>query len=46
MEFAYKGNGALLDQSITLDPSLDFTYYREYALGYVNNINDKISIGA
>jgi hypothetical protein len=46
MEFAYKGNGALIDQSITLDPALDFNYYSEYALGYANNINEKISVGA
>jgi hypothetical protein len=46
MEFAYKGNGALLDQSITLDPAVDFNYYSEYALGYANNINEKISVGA
>jgi hypothetical protein len=46
MEFAYKGNGALLDQSITLDPAVDFNYYSEYALGYANNVNEKISVGA
>ncbi|MDI9575741.1 MAG: DUF5723 family protein [Bacteroidota bacterium] len=46
VEFAYKGNGALLDKSITLNPALDFSYYREYALCYAMNINDKISVGA
>ena len=46
MEFLWKGNGAYLDKEMTFNFGLDFSHYREYALGYAREINDKLSVGA
>src|SRR4051812_15377540 len=46
MEFLWKGNGAYLDKEMQFNFGLDFSHYREYALGYAREINDKLSVGA
>ena len=46
MEFLWKGNAAYLDKEVKFDLGLDFTHYREYALGFAREINDKLSVGA
>ncbi len=45
MEFIWKGNGALLGQDLNFNFGVNFTHYREYALGYARQINDKLTIG-
>jgi hypothetical protein len=45
MEFVWKGNGALLDKEMNFNFGLDFSHYREYALGAARDINDKLSVG-
>lgn len=46
MEFLWKGNGAYLDKEMKFDFGLDFSHYREYALGFARQLNDKLSVGA
>jgi hypothetical protein len=45
MEFVWKGNGALLDKELNFNFGLNFSHYREYALGAARGINDKLSVG-
>ncbi|HET6225720.1 MAG TPA: DUF5723 family protein, partial [Bacteroidia bacterium] len=45
MEFLWKGNGAYLDKEMQFNFGLDFSHYREYALGYAREINDKLFVG-
>ena len=45
MEFIWKGNGALLGQDMNFNFGVNFSHYREYGLGYVRQVNDKLSIG-
>jgi hypothetical protein len=45
MEFVWKGNGALLDKEMNFNFGLNFSHYREYALGAARDINDKLSVG-
>jgi hypothetical protein len=45
MEFIWKGNGALLDKELNFNFGLNFSHYREYALGLARDINDKLSVG-
>lgn len=45
MEFIWKGNGALLGEELNFNFGVNFSHYREYALGYARQINDKLTIG-
>lgn len=45
LEFLWKGNGAFLDKEVNINFGLDFTHYREYAIGAARQINDKLSLG-
>lgn len=45
MEFLWKGNGAFLDKEVKFNFGLNFSHYREYALGAAREINDKLSVG-
>lgn len=45
MEFIWKGNGALLGQQVNLNFGVNFSHYREYALGFAREINDKLTVG-
>ncbi len=45
MEFIWKGNGAMLDKDLNFNFGLNFSHYREYALGAAREINDKLSVG-
>ena len=45
MEFAWKGNGALLGEELNFNFGINATHYREYGLGYARQINDKLSVG-
>jgi hypothetical protein len=45
MEFLWKGNGAFLNKEVNINFGLDFSHYREYALGAARQINDKLSVG-
>ena len=45
MEFIWKGNGGLLGEEVKLNFGLNFTHYREYAVGYAREVNDKLTVG-
>jgi hypothetical protein len=45
MEFVWKGNGALLDKELNFNFGLNFSHYREYALGLARDLTDKLSVG-
>ncbi len=45
MSFLWKGNGSLLDKELNLNFGIDFIHYREYALGFARQINDKLLFG-
>ena len=45
MELIWKGNGGLLGQEVNLNFGANFIHYREYALGFAREINDKLTIG-
>lgn len=45
MEFLWKGNGAYLDKEMNFNFGLNFTHYREYAIGAARQINEKLSVG-
>lgn len=45
MEFVWKGNGAFLDKEVNINFGLDFSHYREYALGFARHFTDKLSVG-
>jgi outer membrane protein OmpA-like peptidoglycan-associated protein len=46
IEFAWKGNGALLDKELLFNVGFDFMHYTEYGLNYSYKINDKLRVGA
>lgn len=46
IEFAWRGNGALLDKELKFNLGLDFTHYTEYGFNYTYNVNDQLSVGA
>lgn len=45
MEFAWKGNGAMLGEDVNFDFGINGTHYREYGLGYAREINEKLTVG-
>ncbi len=45
MEFIWKGNGGLLGEEVKLNFGVNFTHYREYAIGYAREIDDKLTVG-
>jgi outer membrane protein OmpA-like peptidoglycan-associated protein len=45
MEFAWKGNGALLGEEVNFNFGINAIHYREYGLGYAREINDKLTVG-
>ncbi|MEO6904361.1 MAG: DUF5723 family protein [Bacteroidia bacterium] len=45
MEFIWKGNGEFLNQDMNFNFGVSLMHYREYGLGYVYDINDKLTIG-
>lgn len=45
MEFIWKGNGGLLGDQVNLNFGLNFSHYREYAVGFAREINDKLTVG-
>lgn len=48
IEFPYKGNAAYMDENIPMslkDLGIDFTHYREYAVGASKDITDKLRLG-
>ncbi|MFN4234723.1 MAG: DUF5723 family protein [Bacteroidia bacterium] len=46
IEFAWRGNGALLDKELLFNVGFDFSHYTEYGLNYSRKINDKLTVGA
>lgn len=45
IEFAWRGNGALLDKELQFNLGLDFTHYTEYGFNYTYKITDQLSVG-
>jgi len=46
MELIWKGNGGLLGEEVKLNFGVNFSHYREYAIGFAREINDKLTVGA
>lgn len=46
IEFAWRGNAALLDKELQFNLGLDFTHYTEYGFNYTYKINDQLTVGA
>lgn len=46
MEFIWKGNGGLLGEEVKLNFGVNVTHYREYAIGYAREVNEKLTVGA
>lgn len=45
MEFIWKGNGGLLGEEVNLNFGVNFSHYREYAIGFSREIDDKLTVG-
>lgn len=45
MEFIWKGNGGLLGEEVKLNFGVNFSHYREYAIGFSREINEKLTVG-
>ena len=45
MEFIWKGNGGLLGEEVKLNFGVNFSHYREYAIGMAREIDDKLTVG-
>ena len=45
MEFVWKGNGGLLGEEVKFNFGINFSHYREYALGFAREINEKLTVG-
>lgn len=45
MEFIWKGNGGLLGEEVNLNFGVNATHYREYAIGYSREIDEKLTVG-
>ncbi len=47
MGFLWYGNGdpSIINKTINLAPSINFTHYREYGFGWSRKINDKLTVG-
>lgn len=46
IEFAWRGNGALLDKELMFNLGFDMMHYTEYGLNFSRKINDKLTVGA
>lgn len=45
MEFAWKGNGAFIDETVDINFGMNFTHRRDYSLTYCYQFKDKFSAG-
>jgi outer membrane protein OmpA-like peptidoglycan-associated protein len=45
IEFAWRGNGALLDRELHFNLGFNMMHYTEYGASFTRQINDKLSIG-
>lgn len=45
MELIWKGNGGLLGEEVKLNFGVNAIHYREYAIGYARQIDDKLTVG-
>ncbi|MES2591287.1 MAG: DUF5723 family protein [Bacteroidota bacterium] len=45
MDFIWKGNGGLLGEEVKFNFGVNFSHYREYAIGFSREINEKLTVG-